>query len=92
MIRRTVARSETIDVTVGAQGRVVVPALLRRRLGIQAGDVLVASAEDGRLVLERRATILARLRKQFDVVPAGVSLADELIAERRREAAREDGA
>ena len=34
-------------------GRVVVPAELRRTLGIREGDVLDISAEDGRLVLRK---------------------------------------
>ena len=78
-----------IEVTVGPQGRLVVPAPLRRLLGIEPGDVLVARAEDDRLVLERRAAVLARARSRYSAVPADVSLADELIAQRREEARRE---
>lgn len=37
-------------------------------------------------MLERRKAILARLRERLRVVPADVSLVDELIAERRKEA------
>lgn len=40
-------------------------------------------------MLERPANVLRRLRERFARVPAGVSLASELIAERRREAIRE---
>ena len=80
------AKRETIEVTVGPQGRLVVPASLRHRLGIETGDVLVARADDDRLVLERRDTILARVRERLAVVPADVSLVDELITERREEA------
>ena len=83
------AKRRAIEVTVGPQGRLVVPAPLRRRLGIEAGDVLVARAEDDRLVLERRDAVLARLRTRFVVVPAEVSMVDELIAERRDDARRE---
>ena len=79
---------ETIDVIVGPQGRLVVPAPLRRRLGIEAGDVLVARADHDRLVLERRDAILARIRARLAVIPTDVSVADELIAERREEAKR----
>ena len=85
----TMAKRRTIEVTVGPQGRLVVPAPLRRRLGIEAGDVLVARAEDDRLVLERRDAVLARVRTLFVVVPAEVSMVDELIAERREDAKRE---
>ena len=45
--------------------------------------------EDNRLVLEKRETILARLRDRFRRVPPEVSLADELIRERREEVRRE---
>ncbi len=86
------AERGAIEVTIGRQGRLVVPAPLRRRLGIEAGDVLIAKAEDDRLVLERRQTILRRLRKRYAEVPADVSLADELIVQRREESARERGA
>jgi AbrB family looped-hinge helix DNA binding protein len=82
-------KRQTIEVTVGPQGRLVVPAPLRRRLGIEAGDVLVARAQDDRLVLERREAILARLRGRLAAVPADVSMVDELIAERGEEAQRE---
>jgi AbrB family looped-hinge helix DNA binding protein len=82
-------RDDAIEVTVGPQGRLVVPAALRRRLGLQPGDVLVATADEDRLVLERRDAILARLQGRFAHIPPDVSLADELIAQRRREAERE---
>ena len=83
------AEAKSIEVTVGPQGRLVVPAPLRRQLGIEVGDVLIASARQDGLVLERRDAILARLRRCFAVVPEDVSMVDELIAERRKEARRE---
>lgn len=49
----------------------------------------MASVEDGRLVLEKPANVIRRLRRRFQTVPTGVSLADELILERRHEAERE---
>jgi AbrB family looped-hinge helix DNA binding protein len=80
---------EVAEVRIGPQGRLVVPARLRRQLGLEAGDVLVARAEDGRLVLETREAILAGLQRRFSHIPADVSLVDELLAERREEARRE---
>ena len=50
---------------------------------------MVARVDDGRLVLEKREHILARVQSWFAKVPRKVSLADELIAERREEARRE---
>jgi AbrB family looped-hinge helix DNA binding protein len=79
------AEPQSIEVTVGPQGRLVVPASLRRRLGNEPGDVLIASARQDRLVLERRDAVLARVRQRLLAVPADVSMVDELIAERREE-------
>lgn len=67
----------------------MIPARIRRELSIVAGDTLVARVVDGRIVLEKRTDVLARARKRFAGVPGGVSLADELISERREEARRE---
>jgi AbrB family looped-hinge helix DNA binding protein len=77
-------------VSVGPQGRIVIPSDIRRKLEIAPGDVLIAMVEDGRLVLEKRDTVLRRLRQRFAHIPPGVSLADELISERRAEARREE--
>jgi AbrB family looped-hinge helix DNA binding protein len=84
-----VGHDEQAEVRMGPQGRVVIPAALRRKLGLDPGVVLVARAEEDRLVLERREAVLARLRARFAVVPPHVDLADELISERREEARRE---
>lgn len=72
---------------VGEQGRIVIPSELRKQLGIEAGTELVIRIESGRLVLETRSAILARLQAQFAQVQG--SMADELIAERRAEVERE---
>ena len=77
------------EIRIGPQGRLVIPASLRRALGIEPGDVMVARIEDGRLVLESREAILARLQARFAVVPTEIDLAKELIEERRGEARRE---
>jgi AbrB family looped-hinge helix DNA binding protein len=74
-------------VKLGKQGRLVVPAPLRQDLGLEVGDELVARAEEGRLIFEPRAAVIKRLRERSKDVK--VSLADELLAERREEAARE---
>lgn len=78
------------EVIVGPQGRLVVPASIRRELRMEPGQVLLARAEDGRLVLEPREAVVARIRSQFAAATGGQSLAEELIAERREEARREE--
>jgi len=77
------------EVQLGAQGRVVIPAALRKALHLEKGDRLVARKVGDSLVLERREAIEKRLMDRFRHIPEEVSLVDELIAERRAEAAKE---
>ena len=79
--------SAGVQVRVGPEGRVLIPAAVRRAAGIQPGTSLVVRVEDGRVVLIPRDAIKRRLREMFADVEG--SMADELIAERREEAARE---
>lgn len=79
------------EVQLGPQGRLVIPVQLRRLLGFEPGDTLVACLENGRLILEKREAIRRRLKDRFARLPQGKSLASELLTERRREAEREEG-
>ncbi len=78
-----------MEVRIGKQGRLVIPAGLRRALGVQPGDRFLAREEEGRFILEKRERVRARVQERFAKVPSDVSLADELIAERRTEALRD---
>ena len=82
--------AEQARVSVGRQGRVVIPARIREELGIVPGDELVARVEEGRVVLEKRENVLKRVRARFAHVPAGTDLSEELLRERREEARREE--
>lgn len=79
------------EVQLDPQGRLVIPAQLRRSLGFESGDSLIARTEDGRLILEKAGTIKQRLKNRFAHLPQTTSLAEELIADRREEAKRETG-
>lgn len=78
--------SETMT-RLGAGGRIVVPAAYRKALEMRSGDALVITLDDGelRIVPLRRAIQRAQARVRR-YVPAGVSLAEELLAERRAQA------
>jgi AbrB family looped-hinge helix DNA binding protein len=77
-------------IALGPQGRLVVPARFRKELNLQPGDRLVMRLAKGALVLEPQSVVQERLRARFSKVNhCGVSLAGELIRERRREAKRE---
>jgi len=77
------------EVQIGAQGRVVIPAALRKALKLKPGDRLIIHREGDRIVLERRESLERRLWEMFEHIPKEVSLVDELIAERREAARRE---
>ncbi len=77
---------------VEPDGRVAVPAAFLEALGVSKGDSVVLSLEGDDLRLcGPEAAIRRAQRLVAQYVPADVSLTDELIAERRREAARESG-
>lgn len=88
---RTKKKDQSTAVRVGPQGRIVIPAHIRRSLGIGPGEELLIRVEEGRLVLETRQRVLERVQSWFAQVPPEVSLADELIAERREEVSKEAG-
>lgn len=78
-------------IKVGPQGRIVIPAELRRELGVSPGDELLVSVEDGRLVLGTRAQAWRKLRGMgAHLKRPGESVVDELIADRRREFEQEE--
>lgn len=73
-------------------GRLVIPQSLRSKKGLQAGDELVFGIdEQGRIVISTFEEAIKAIQDAFcQLVPHDVSLVDELIAERRREAAMEE--
>lgn len=82
-----------MEVRVGSQGRIVLPRAIRDQLGAEEGAVYQARVEDGRLILETRESLLARMQQEMaDALRPDRSLVDELLAERRSEANREPAA
>lgn len=82
--------SDVVRTKVTQGGRIVIPAEMRRRLGIEIGDDVSVAVDGGSLRIQTQKESIKRaqaLVRKF--VPEGVSLVDELIAERRREAENE---
>jgi len=79
-----------VRMRMGKKGRIVIPSAMREALGMADGEMLDLVVVDGEL---RIATMRERLRRAQEsvkrYVPAGVSLADELSAERREAAKHE---
>ncbi|MCA1672043.1 MAG: AbrB/MazE/SpoVT family DNA-binding domain-containing protein [Actinobacteria bacterium] len=77
--------SDTDVVEVGPKGRVVIPSAIRKRLGIEQGTRLAVLVDGEAVVLVPRAAVERRLHSIFKGVRA--SIADELLDDRRAEAA-----
>ena len=84
---------EQFTLHIDNQGRVMLPAWWRKKEGIDPStELCVAVTEEGALVVETRAQGMRRARALLrKYIPEGVNLSDELIADRRVEAARESG-
>src|SRR5437763_2494327 len=78
------------SIVLGERGRMVLPAPVRQQLDPHAGDRLLVQVEDNGAIrlVTYRSTAEANRGLWRDVAPSR-SLAAELIAERRAEAARE---
>jgi AbrB family looped-hinge helix DNA binding protein len=73
---------------MGDRGRVVIPAELRERRHLGAGTPIVLIETDRGLILISR----EQLKELVQTDLTGVGLLDELLAERRRQAAADDAA
>lgn len=75
---------------IGVGGRIVIPSRYRKSIGVEVGDelILILDDEGMRLLTPRQAVKQAQdLVRRY--IPAGKSLADELVEERRKAAERE---
>lgn len=94
MCHTSVMAHKRYTIHVGERGRVVLPAEVRRSLGVDRGDLLALDLdEDGATLQVRTAGNVARAARGLlrDLAP-GIDLAAELIADRRKEAEREAAA
>jgi bifunctional DNA-binding transcriptional regulator/antitoxin component of YhaV-PrlF toxin-antitoxin module len=79
-----------IRLRLDEDGSVMLPAAVRKALGVAKGDeILLVQGEGGFLMTTRRLRIEEAQRHMRRYVKPGASLVDELITERREEAKRE---
>ena len=80
-----------VSVTVAERGRLVLPAEVRERLHIRDGDRLALVVEaDGTIRLQTGDVLARSLLGAYKHLSPGRRAVDELIKERRREAAMEE--
>jgi antitoxin PrlF len=71
-------------VTMGSNGRMIIPAGIRNRIGMPQGGSFVVHVENGEVRLEPIAHAIARVQSLVrEYVPSDVSLASELSGDRR---------
>lgn len=71
-------------------GRLQLPAEVRKQLGLSDGDPVRLTVENGELRVRSLGAVVAAIQAEMRYyVPVGVSLVDELIADRRAEVARD---
>lgn len=87
MVNKTTEPLEQYTIRAGERGRLVLPVALRKRIGLQEGDQLVVTIEgDNSLRLVSLSQQIKKAQGLFKDIASGISLADELIEERRLEA------
>jgi bifunctional DNA-binding transcriptional regulator/antitoxin component of YhaV-PrlF toxin-antitoxin module len=83
-------RAVSVVLNVTEDGRIIIPAQALAELGVRTHDRVSATVVDGDVVVDTLDAVIKRMQAEFRRhIPEGVSLVDELIAERRAEAARE---
>lgn len=83
----------TYQAKVIAGGKIVIPAELRREIGIKDGDSLAIERDEaGNMIIKTYDQVVREVRAAFKEMVGNYegSAVDELIAERREEAEREE--
>jgi AbrB family looped-hinge helix DNA binding protein len=90
-LEQSVKRVLQAKTVLAANGRIVIPAAIREELGFKPGEALLMDVVDGVLRIESYPTRIRRIQQEFaKYIKPGVLASDELIADRREEARREE--
>jgi len=77
-------------VVLGESGRIVLPAAIRKQLGLKVGDRLTVTSEGGAIRILSRKMALESIRAGIVKQRGSLTgILDEFLAERREEAASE---
>jgi AbrB family looped-hinge helix DNA binding protein len=83
---------QTYATRLEKSGRILIPAPIRRRLGLSEGSQVIVKVEpSGAIEITSRSQALAKAREEIrKYIPDGRELADELIEDRRKEVEQEE--
>lgn len=75
---------------LGTDGRLMIPAAIRDAAGIQRGEKVLLTVENGKIVVEGWGAAITRIQDMLAHLKVpGESVVDQFIAERRAESLRE---
>lgn len=73
-------------VKIGTNGRLIVPAKLRREIGLSDGITVVIEAIEGELRIRKMEDVIRNAQERLKKYFGETSLSEKLISERREEA------
>lgn len=78
--------AQTAQTSINKNGRIVIPFRIRRALGLEPGDTVTLTLEDGTLRIEPHHVTIRRIQAELQpFAPPGILASDELAADRREE-------
>ena len=90
MMNSNVTDEGVVTARLSDNGRIVIPAEIRQKLGLSPGDTVLLSVEGYVLKIEPQRARIRRIQESMrQFLPPDRVLSDELIADRREEARRE---
>lgn len=90
IMANTVTEETNVTTRINDNGRIVIPAGVRKSMGLKPGDVVVMTLENGILRIEPHEAKIRRIQEDFRrFAKPGILASDELIADRREEARQE---
>ena len=79
----------TYNARIIAGGKVVIPAAIRRELGLNDGDTVAIERDGDHVVLKSRKHVLREIQATFRALVKQPFTVDEFMADRQAEAERE---